>query len=185
MKNKKLAILALVVGILLVVAGVSVAVYSYLNKQDKDNQQIEDMIITEYETFKTNTETFNDMRSTYYNDVAKNLFPESVEEEYDSWIEVLNSYTAAIDKVEESSIKLKEECVNKYYSNDNVKNKCKSFVIAYETVMNYYTKDIVSFNETIDAYLKTLDKEQEEIKNYELNYDYADINLDGKFIGKD
>lgn len=185
MKNKKLAIFTLVFGILLIVAGLSLGIYNYTADKNEETKKIEDNILTQYETFKENTETFNDIRSTYYNDVAKDLYPESVEDEYDNWISVLGSYTEAIDKVEASSDKLKEECVNKFHSNDNVKNKCESFVIAYETVLNYYTKDIISFNETINLYLKNLDKEQEKIQTYELKYDYMDINLDGKFIGKD
>lgn len=184
MKNKKLAVFALVVGILLIVAGLSVGIYTYINKNNEENKKYEDTILKEYDNFKVNTDTFNDMRSTYYNDVAKNLYPESVEEEYEKWVEVLKSYTESIDKVENSSNELKEECVNKYHSNEEIKNKCESFVIAYETVMNYYTKDIISFNETIDAYLNDVENE-EKIKNYESKYNYTDINADGKFIGKD
>lgn len=184
MKNKKLAVFALIVGILLIIIGLSVGIYTYINKNKEENKKYEETILKEYETFKTNTDTFNDMRTAYYNDVAKNLYPESVEEEYENWMEVLKNYTDSIDKVESSSNKLKEECVNKYHSNEDIKNKCESFVIAYETVMNYYTKDIISFNETINAYLDDAEDE-EEIQSYELKYDYTDINVDGKFIGKD
>ena len=183
MKNKRIAVIILVVGILLIITGLSLGIYTYINKNNEKTKEYNRNILAEYDLFKNNIDSFNEMRTIYYNDVAKNLYPESVDEEYVDWLEILNSYTESIDKVEKSSKVLKEECVNKFHSNNDVKNKCDSFVIAYETVMNYYTKDVISFNETINAYLAN--KKDEDIKNYELKYDYTDINLDGKFIGKD
>lgn len=184
MKNKKLALFTLIIGILLIVVGFSISVYIYLNQKNENNKQIEDTILKAYEVFKTNTESFDDIRSTYYNDVAKALYPESVETEYEKWYEILNQYTESVDKVEKSSSELKQHCINRYYSNSDVKNKCDSFVIAYETVINYYTKDIIAFNEIIDTYLENAEESKDKIKTYELKYDYTDINLDGKFIGK-
>lgn len=186
MKSKKFAIVVCILGILLIIGGLSYGCYAYINKQDKDQKEIENKILLEYDNFKKNAESFNELRSkTYYNGVAKNLYVESVESEYEAWIEILDKYTELTDKVENSSIFLKENCVNKYYSNENIRNKCDSFVIAYETTINYYTKDIISFNDTINSYLKKINEESENIKLYEQKYNYIDINLDGKFIGKE
>lgn len=186
MKNKGIAVIICIIGILLIIGGLSFGCYNYINKQNQESKEIENKVLLEYNTFKENVESFNEMRSkTYYNEVASNLYVESVELEYESWLEILNRYTELVDKVEDSSAFLKENCVNKYYSDGNVKNKCDSFVIAYETTINYYTKDIISFNEMITTYLKEVNEEKENIKLYEQGYNYTDINLDGKFIGKD
>lgn len=186
MKSKKIAIMICIIGILLIIGGLSFGCYTYLNRQSQQNKELENRVLSEYDIFKENVESFNELRSqTYYNEVAKNLYIESVESDYESWVEVIDRYTESVDKIENSSTFLKENCVNKYYSDEKVKNKCDSFVIAYETTMNYYTKDIISFNELITSYLKELNEEQDKIKLYEQKYDFMDINLDGKFIGRD
>lgn len=186
MKNKSIAVMICIIGILLIIGGLSFGCYAYMNRQNQENEKIEGKVLSEYSTFKKSVESFNDMRSkTYYDEVARNLYVESVESEYESWVKVLDRYTELVDRVENSSVFLKENCVNKYYSDENVKNKCDSFVIAYETSINYYTKDIISFNDVITSYLKGISEEQENIKLYEQKYNFIDINLDGKFIGKD
>lgn len=185
MKNKKVAIFTLIIGILLIITGLTMSVCTYIDKQNKQKKQVENTILEKYDVFKDNVESFNDIRKVYYTDVASNLYPESVEEEYEDWLIMLENYTKQVDSVENSSNELKEYCVNKYYSNEDVKNKCDSFVIAYETTINYYAKDIISFNEVIDTYQRNIVEENESIHNYELKYDYIDINLDGKFIGRD
>lgn len=186
MKSKKIAVIICIFGILLIIGGLSLGSCIYLVRQNKEHKRVEDKILVEYNIFKDNVESFNEFRNkNYYNEVATNLYVESVESEYESWVEVLNRYTELVDRVDNSSTFLKKNCVNKYYSNKNVKNKCDSFVIAYETTINYYTKDIFSFNDTITSYLKEISGEQENIRLYKQKYNYIDINLDGKFIGKD
>ena len=186
MKNKKLAIVVLVVGALLIAGGLSVGIYAYINKTNQDNKKIEEAILKDYTIFRENVESFNEFRGdTYYTEVVKDLYPESVESDYENWIEVLNNYTGAVDRIEGSSNSLKEHCVNKYYSDENIKNKCDSFVIAYETAINYYTKDIMDFNETIETYLNQVESPLDNVKTYELKYNYTDINSDGNFVGRD
>lgn len=183
MKNKKIAIVILIVGILLIASGSALGIYTYVSENKEKTRKYEKNILDKYEEFKIKADSFNEVRTTYYNEVAKNLYPESVKEEYANWVTVLKNYTESIEQVEKSSDVLKQECVNKYHSNDDVKNKCQAFVIAYETVMNYYTKDIESFNETIQTYVAN-NGNDEKIQSYESKYSYTDINSDGKFIGK-
>lgn len=187
MKRKNIiAVIICVFGILLIIGGLTLTCFADIKKKNDKNRKMENEILAKYDIFKKNAESFNDFRSkTYYNEVSKNLYIESVESDYTSWIKVIEHYTDTVDKVEESSNFLKNNCVNKYYSNESVRNKCDAFVIAYETTINYYTKDIMYFNELISSYLKTLEKESETIKLYEYKYNYMDINSDGKFIGKD
>ena len=185
MKKRKIAVFMLVLGILLIVLGISILIYNEMTNKKQKQENLEKNVIEKYETFKNNVESFNETRSIYYSDVVENLFTETVEDEYKNWITILDKYTNKVDEVEKSSAYLKKECVNKYYSNKDVMNKCDSFVIAYETVINYYTKDIISFNEVIDKYHNEYDKSKEkEINNYSSKYDYVDINLDGEFIEK-
>ena len=136
--------------------------------------------------FIKKVESFNERRSSYYSEVASNLFTETVEDSYDDWILILDKYTESVDAVNDSSSFLKENCVNKHYSNSDIMNKCDAFIIAYETVINYYTKDILSFNDVIEEFRreKDLNDNDTNFKNYVSKYQYVDINSDGEFIGK-
>lgn len=181
--KRKFAITFLILGILLIISGITLLTVSYINEENKDKKDTENTILTNYTVFKNNIESFNEYRSgTYFDKVATDLFVESVEEDYNEWIETLNEYTVLIDNIDNSSTDLKELCVNTYYSNEELRNKCDAFVIAYETAINYYVKDIDSFNETINEYLSEYGNE--DIKLYELKYKYVDIDSNGEFSGK-
>lgn len=185
MKKRKVAVILSILGFLLVVLGVSILIYKDFTNKKKNKEEIEENIVLEYNDFKEKVETFNEKRSIYYSDIASNLFTETVEGNYDDWNKFLDDYTKLVDDIEDNSNYLKDKCVNKYYSNKEVSNKCDSFVIAYETVINYYTKDIESFNEVLDEYRRENNESKEsEIKDYVSKYNYVDINLDGEFIGK-
>lgn len=184
MKKKTIIIIMCIIGFLLVVSGVSIIVYNQIHEKNVENRKIEKKILEEYEVFREKVDAFTGSRNIYHDEVTVNLFPESVEEEYENWMTAIEQYTNSIDEVENVSNNLKELCVNKYYSNEDVNNKCAAFVIAYETAINYYTKDILSFNETIDEYHNVSVNGKKEIINYELKYNYTDINSDGNFVGK-
>lgn len=186
MKKRKLAFLMLVFGMLFIIFGVIILVYQEIHSTKYGQKKVELTIIEENDNFRKKVDSFNEERSFYYNEVVSNLFSETVEDHYEDWILILDEYTAKVDSMEAASLYLKENCVNKYYSNRDVMNKCDAFVIAYETVINYYTKDILSFNEVLKEYRRenNLDEEDTEIKNYVSKYNYMDVNFDGEFIGK-
>ena len=104
MKKHKFVIILLIIGTLLVVMGLSLTIYNYMNNKNNENKETEANILNNYEGFKRNSEKFYDFRSkTYYNEVTINLFPESVETDYDNWLKMLDNYTSLIDEVESSS----------------------------------------------------------------------------------
>lgn len=183
--NKKIPTIFLIVGILLVIIGISLTVFKVTNNDSKNKKEKENKILEEYEKFRNKVDNFNSSRDDYYNKVAKNLYPESVENNYENWISTLDVYTKATDEVEEGSSYLKDNCVNTYYSNNDVKNKCDAFVIAYETAINYYAKDVYAFNDNLNLYRRNNINSNINIIDYELKYDYVDIDSDGKFWGKD
>lgn len=183
--NKKIPTIFLIVGILLVIIGISLTVFKVTNNDSKNKKEKENKILEEYEKFRNKVDNFNSSRDDYYNKVAKNLYPESVENNYENWISTLDVYTKATDEVEEGSSYLKDNCVNTYYSNNDVKNKCDAFVIAYETAINYYTKDVYAFNDNLNLYRRNNINSNSNMIDYELKYNYVDIDSDGKFWGKD
>ncbi len=183
-KNKKILVILSVIAGLFVLIGLSFMVYRYFDQDKKEKEKIENEIVSDYATFRKKTEDFNEVRDIYYHQVANDLFLESVEEEYDHWKEIIQQYTNITDEVENSAGQLKNLCIDHYYEKEEIQNKCSSFVIAYETAINYYTKDLKAVNELIQTYQKE-NKENEKIKEFSFSYDYIDLNSDGKFVGKD
>ena len=181
MKNRSIVIILVVIGVFCIVSGSSMMVYNTINEQNKNKKQAEELIVKGHSVFKNEIESFNQARTDFYEKVISDMFIETVEN-YDEWIKVIDEYTATVDKVEEKSKNLKGACVTKFYSSLDVRNKCDSFVIAYETAVNYYTKDIKAFNESIIDFNKNLDNK---LNEYELKYEFTDINDDGKYYGKD
>lgn len=186
MKRRKIIFLILVFGVLLIGSGIAIIAYEKVSSSKYKQNKLEFDIVEQDVNFRKKVESFNERRSSYYNEVASNLFTETVEDSYDDWILILDKYTESVDAVNDSSSFLKENCVNKHYSNSDIMNKCDAFIIAYETVINYYTKDILSFNDVIEEFRreKDLNDNDTNFKNYVSKYQYVDINSDGEFIGK-
>ena len=112
--KKKLIIVFLILGFALIGLGTTMLVLDNINKTNKEKEKVEKTVLNDHKIFKDKTDKFNEIREKYYNDVAKDLYPELVEENYDKWITVLDEYNSVVDEVEKSSTNLKELCVNKY-----------------------------------------------------------------------
>lgn len=182
MKSGKICKILLVVGIILILSGLVVGIYykKKINFQEKEKKEAG--IIENYDLFKTKIESFNKEREKYYTEVVNDLYVENVEDSYENWVEILDNYTIIIDDVENASTTLKKECIEYVTNNQDIKNKCKAFIIAYETAMNYYVKDIELFNNTISNYNDK--NEKKTLDEYKGKYEYTDIDYDGNFYGK-
>lgn len=180
MKKKNLII---VISILIVIS-ISVSatlIYLQIDKKNKEKKKNEEEIVTKYETFREKVEDFNTERKIFTNQVLSDLFEENLDN-YDKWISEAKNYEEKVKIVDDYSKVLKEKCINKIYDKQDIKNKCDAFVIAYETVFNYYVKDILELNKVLSEITTNSKKEY---KEYEIKYEYTDINNDGKFYGKD
>lgn len=182
MKSNKVCRVLLISGSMLIITGLVIGIYfkKKVNFQEKETK--ESGIIENYDNFKSKIELFNKERENYYNEVVNDLYVENVKVNYEEWIELLDNYTQIVTDVENASITLKKECINFKTDNQDVKNKCKAFIIAYETAMNYYAKDIEAFNEIIEKYI-TINSD-DTVKVYNGKYNYTDIDYDGNFYGK-
>ncbi len=178
-KNTLIIIISIIVG--LAVIGTSVMVYLKIDKDNKKKKEVEKNIVSKYDSFREKVEDFNSQRKIYSIQVEADMFEETLSN-YEKWIEELEKYTKTLENIEKESDYLKENCIGTFYSNQDVKNKCEAFIIAYETAFNYYVKDILSFNTTLEV-INT--EAKEEYKKYDSDYKYVDINKDGKFFGKD
>lgn len=182
MKKKVVIILIVILVIGLITGGVFLVIDKMdKDKKDKEQQEKEGKIIVEkFELFQEKIKDFNDMWSIY-NDLYEPRISSDTTYEYDEWIETLNEYTEAVDGVEEKASELKEKCVGHYYSDTNVSNKCSAFVTEYEQAINLYVADIEGFN----LKMKELSNSKNTYDEYELKYEYVDINNDKVFSGKE
>lgn len=178
--NKKVKIILIVLLCLSVLGGIlyfSITAIQKAEKDRKEEQKIEKEIIDNFDKFKSAIGDFNIEWSTYHTVIESDINANTVYQ-YDGWILSLDSYTEAIDKVESSSSVFKKNCVNKYYANTAVKNKCDAFIDAYEKAINSYVTDIDGFNEKID---KLNEKREEKLEKYENKYKKVDLNNDNEY----
>ena len=137
MRRKRIAIIMSVLGILLIAAGIGTFVYKEVKTNKKNKEEIENTIINDHNALEAKINAFNEMRGKYYSDVNENLYPETVELEYENWLKVLDEYTNVVDDFEKASEYLKENCVGKNYSNKDMEDEVKRYI---EEVKKIVTK---------------------------------------------
>ena len=183
--NKKNIIIIAVVGTVLVFLGILLIVVNQIRNQNQEKENRENNLVTYYSEFKDKADKFADKRIKYTEKVVENMYYESVNDEYDDWIKELSSYNQLVDDILSSAKSLEKLCVNQVYTKEELKNNCDAYIINYETVMNYFVKDVEEFNSFISNYNNEYDSKVDTYQFDANKYHYLDINDDGKFIGKD
>lgn len=182
MRLKKGTIIGLI-GVLLVIFGIILYFVLEVKKEKDTNSEEANKVVENYNTYKTFAEETSKWRS---DNILTDRFIEEVNENYDEWIKVYNKYKDKISEHDQKSKELKKLCINKTYSNSDVTSKCDAFVIAYETLVNYYINDIDDFNGLLEQYREsdTIIDKKDDIKDFDKgNYEYVDINDDGNYTG--
>lgn len=183
--GKKNVIIIVIVGTLLVFLGSLMIVIHQIQTQNQEKETKENQLKIYYKEFNEQASQFADKRIEYTKAVVENMYYESVNDEYDTWIKEMKSYHELVDSILVKAKPLENLCINQVYSKEELKNDCDTYVINYETVMNYFVKDVNEFNDFIMDYNNDYNAK---ILTYELDtnqYNYLDVNDDGKFIGKD
>lgn len=188
MKNKTVIIL-LVLGIVsLISGGILTFVTSYKEDQAKVTKTM-NIIVDDYETFRKQVEAFSTSREKIYNEVMNTQYYAEVYSNYNVNVQKLQEYENAVVEIDKVGKKLKESCIGKNYTNQDVVNKCNAFVINYEQSINYFINDINRFNSRIKEYNTWVASQTETtyktLTEYDAKYkDYIDINNDKTFSGK-
>lgn len=102
----------------------------------------------------------------------------------------LTDYETQVAKISQSTKTIREYCKDGiYYSSSDVNNKCNSFKLGYEEMVNSFVDDINTYNKNITAYNKYLDDEGNttslKLETYQTKKTYIDYNNDGKYSGKE
>lgn len=189
MGDKKVVVIVVIsIMILLGIVGGTYKVIATMNEDKKELDATQEKINKEYEEFKAQADKFTDSRKVYQTTVVENLYIESVEEEYEIWMQSFANYKATVDAILEETKEIHGLCVGKEYPDSEVMTNCSSYMTNHETVMNYFVKDVDSFNEFMEDYYKDYQGDREKTPPYEIDttvYKYVDINDDGIFIGQE
>ncbi len=182
MRLKKGVLIGLV-GTLLVILGAILYFVIEVGKENNNEKKDTSKIVENYNIYKTFAEETSSWRSE---NILGDIFIEEVNENYKDWIEKYSEYKKKLDEHEEKSKELKELCVNKTYNDSDIKSKCDAFVIAYETMVNYYVNDVNNLNKILEEYRSsnTIQNKLDNISDFNKGkYDYVDINDNGEYTG--
>lgn len=182
MRLKKGTIFGLA-GVLLVIFGIILYFVLEVKKEKDTNDEDANKVVDNYNIYKTFAEETSKWRS---DNILTDRFIEEINDNYDEWIKTYDEYKNKIKEHDEKSKELKNLCINKTYASSDVTSKCDAFIIAYETMVNYYINDITDFNELLGQYRDsdTIIDKKDDIKDFDKgNYEYIDINDDGDYTG--
>lgn len=190
MKNKSVTIL-MALGLLLLVSGGILFVINGFKGEKEDLTRSMNIIVDDYETFRTKVEKFSNLRENIYNDVMNSQYYTDVYTNYVMNIQKLKEYESVVTEVDNASNSLKKSCIGKNFNDKDVINKCNAFIINYEQSINYFINDIARFNTRIKEYNTWLTTQgntaskYNSLNEYNSKYkDYVDVNSDKIFSGK-
>lgn len=188
MKNK-LALILLILGLLLLASGGALLVVNGFKDEKEDLTKTMNIIVDDYEIFRKKVETFSTLREKIYNEVMNTQYYTDVYTNYNADIQQLKQYENAVTEIENVSKNLKNSCIGKSFSDQDVINKCNAFIINYEQSINYFINDIDRFNSRIKDYNTWLttqtNTQYQTLAEYNATYkDYVDVNNDKNFSGK-
>ena len=188
--KKKLSIILGVVGVALIIFGIILSFISNVKKDQKEMNSRMDTIVTEYSKFEKNIEEFNNTRKSLHEEFLDKVYYETLTQNDTAYKTKLTDYETQVAKISQSTKTIREYCKDGiYYSSSDVNNKCNSFKLGYEEMVNSFVDDINTYNKNITAYNKYLDDEGNttslKLETYQTKKTYIDYNNDGKYSGKE
>lgn len=185
--NKHLVIIILIAFLLIIGGIISYLVINYNSDQAEVKMRM-DEVRESYQVFKSDVESFNDIRDDIYNNIfVLDIYYQTIKDNDASYKELFNSYNESLKKIDNDYNSVKDKCINVLHPQADVNNKCEAIISSYEEVVNTYISDVNSYNNLINAYNKWLtdnnstDSKLEKIK---LDRDFIDINGDREYVGK-
>ena len=188
--KKKLSIILGVVGVALIIFGIILSFISNVKKDQKEMNSRMDTIVTEYSKFEKNIEEFNKTRKSLHEEFLDKVYYETLTQNDTAYKTKITDYETQVAKISQSTKTIREYCKDGiYYSSSDVNNKCNSFKLGYEEMVNSFVDDINTYNKNITAYNKYLDDEGNttslKLETYQTKKTYIDYNNDGKYSGKE
>lgn len=187
MKNKKIKIIAIIVGVLVLIIGaITLFILSIKKDQRATVERVQEVINT-YSEFSNVVDKFNDIRNDLYSNTLDNVYITNIGE-MDATIQVsFKKYEDVVDEVSKVTDKMSKLCGNIYFTDSRARTKCEDYDSVYEQIVNAFVSDVKSYNKSIDEYneyQKSLNTNVS-LVHYETTKKFIDYNNDKKYEGKD
>ena len=158
-------------------------------KQDKQEvSKRMKLVNSAYETFKKEAKSFTTTRDNLYDNVLSELYFETLNLTINNCLEELEHYEQQLDEIEKIALDLQKNCQDIYFPDKQANNKCQTFAISYEQMVNYFVNDIKQVNDNIIKY-NTYNQENNTgiapVQEYSTTKKYIDFNKDNKYEGKE
>lgn len=191
MKNKgKIIKILSIVGVTCIVWGFITMFIGSVKKDQKEMNSRMDVILKSYNKFEKRIEEFNKMRDTLHTDFLDKVYYETLATQDTGFKNKLKEYEELVSDISLSTKNnLRKYCVDDiYYSSSDVNNKCATYKLAYEEMVNSFVDDVSVYNNNLTQYNNWLDsngkKDSIHLESYETKKKYIDYNKDGDYSGK-
>ncbi len=156
--------------------------YEIISEIDKAN----DKFLEKVEEYTTKKQKFDEDLKEYTS------YFSGMYDRYDKITTDFRNLENYVIDVENESIYLNQNCINKMYSNRDTNAKCMAYISNFEKTVNMFVSDVEYLNKKIDEYNEWYQTNKEENdKNKSLEHltvsrysEYIDINGDGTYLGK-
>ena len=190
-KKSRLIKILVIVGITCVVWGFIMMFISSVKKDQKEMNSRMDTIKKSYAAFEKKIDKFNKTRDSLHTEFLDKVYYETLSTQDTGFKNKLKSYEELVSEISLSTKdNLRKYCVDDiYYSSSEINNKCASFKLGYEEMVNSFVDDINRYNSNLVQYNNWLDSNGQtqsiHLEAYKTNKKYIDYNKDGEYSGRD
>ena len=184
--NKHLGLLILL-GFILIIAGIVAYIIISYNSDQADIKKRMSEVETGYNTFREDSDKFNDIRDDIYNSVMQDMYYETLKNNDSTYKNLFQEYKSILESIDKDYDDVKDNCINVLYPDVGTNNKCEALISGYEEIVNLYVSDVNSYNNSITSYnnwLKTNNSTDTPLELVKLDRDYIDVNGDREYNGK-
>lgn len=180
LKNKKTIII--IASVVIILSAIILIVKNIKEENDTLNS-IMKKITNNYNELEDNIKNYNKNREELSSSLD-NYYTESLSNDYNKYINLLNSQETTITAIQTNIEDLSTNCQDRLYSKKEINNICNSYEEYYETVVNIYINDQNQINEMIKIYNEDSDTPLDEYHSKNFT-DYIDYNNDGKYLERE
>ncbi len=187
MKKKAFKIIAIVLGVLVVIAGSVTWFFLSIKKDQRATKERVEVVVKTYKTFSDEVDKFNDIRNDLYLNVFDNIYYETMGNSDASVKETLKKYEDTVDNIAKTTKDMKNLCGDIYFTDAKARTKCEGYASVYEQIVNAFVSDINVYNKSIDEY-NDYQKEKNsdaKLEYYKTTKKFIDYNNDKKYEGKE
>lgn len=186
-RNRHLGIIILI-GFLLIIGGIISYIVTNYNSNQAEVRKRMEMVRDSYKIFKTDVETFNDIRDDIYTNVfTEDIYYQTLKDNDIRFKELFDNYKDTLETIDKDYNKIEDKCINVLHPEADVNNKCEAIVSSYEEVVNTYISDVSSYNRLMTSYNKWLsdtNSSDTKLEKIKVDREYLDINGDREYNGK-